>query len=188
MLQKQESLSSLTLQCRNLIDVDLSDCESLTNAICEVFSDGGGCPMLRSLILDNCEVWCVTFMRSLCFKLEKISCYLNASELWYYSTLLSFFLRFLLSVVPSIHVFSRYLCQSIYYTEILMMYFSFQSLSIVELNSSSLVSLSLAGCRSMTFLRLSCPNLQNVNLDGCDHLQSAAFCPVSLLISSEVQY
>ena len=144
--------------------------------------------MLRSLILDNCEVWCVTFMRSLCFKLEKISCYLNASELWYYSTLLSFFLRFLLSVVPFIHVFSRYQCQSIYYTEILMMYFSFQSLSIVELNSSSLVSLSLAGCRSMTFLRLSCPNLQNVNLDGCDHLQSAAFCPVSLLISSDVQY
>ena len=58
----------------------------------------------------------------------------------------------------------------------------------MELNSSSLVSLSLAGCRSMTFLRLSCPNLQNVNLDGCDHLQSAAFCPVSLLISSDVQY
>ncbi|CAN6299529.1 unnamed protein product [Urochloa humidicola] len=108
-LQKQESLSSLTLQCPNLIDVDLSDCESLTNAICEVFSDGGGCPMLRSLILDNCE-----------------------------------------------------------------------SLSIVELNNSSLASLSLAGCRSMTFLRLSCPNLQNVNLDGCDHLESAAFCPVGL--------
>ncbi|ONM06636.1 F-box/LRR-repeat protein 15 [Zea mays] len=54
-LQKQESLSSLSLQCHNLIDVDLTECESLTNAVCEVFSDGGGCPMLRSLILDNCE-------------------------------------------------------------------------------------------------------------------------------------
>nr|AAM01146.1 Putative F-box protein family [Oryza sativa Japonica Group]AAM44890.1 Putative F-box protein family [Oryza sativa Japonica Group] len=54
-LQKQESLSSLSLLCNNLIDVDLSDCESLTNAVCEVFSDGGGCPLLRSLILDNCE-------------------------------------------------------------------------------------------------------------------------------------
>ncbi|KAL6642953.1 hypothetical protein ACP70R_021134 [Stipagrostis hirtigluma subsp. patula] len=106
-LQKQESLSSLSLQCHNLIDVDLSDCESLTNSICEVFSDGGGCPMLRSLILDNCE-----------------------------------------------------------------------GLSTVELNSSSLVCLSLAGCRSMTFLRLSCPNLQSVNLDGCDHLERAAFCPI----------
>jgi hypothetical protein len=57
-LQKQESLSSLYLQCHNLTEVDLSDCESLTNEICEVFSDGGGCPMLRSLILDNCEVCC----------------------------------------------------------------------------------------------------------------------------------
>ncbi|XP_072990666.1 F-box/LRR-repeat protein 15 [Typha latifolia] len=54
-LQKQESLSTLSLQCHNLIEVDLSDCESLINSVCEVFSDGGGCPMLRSLILDNCE-------------------------------------------------------------------------------------------------------------------------------------
>ncbi|GAB2285878.1 F-box/LRR-repeat protein 15 [Dionaea muscipula] len=54
-LQKQESLTSLSLQCKCLQEVDLSDCESLTNSICEVFSDGGGCPMLKSLVLDNCE-------------------------------------------------------------------------------------------------------------------------------------
>lgn len=54
-LQKQESLTSLELQCQCLQEVDLTDCESLTNSICEVFSDGGGCPMLKSLILDNCE-------------------------------------------------------------------------------------------------------------------------------------
>ncbi|RRT65136.1 hypothetical protein B296_00008161 [Ensete ventricosum] len=54
-LQKQESLATLSLQCHNLQEVDLSDCESLTNSVCEVFSDGGGCPMLRSLVLDNCE-------------------------------------------------------------------------------------------------------------------------------------
>ncbi|OAY80788.1 F-box/LRR-repeat protein 15 [Ananas comosus] len=108
-LQKQESLASLTLQCHNLIDVDLSDCESLTNSICKVFSDGGGCPMLRSLILDNCE-----------------------------------------------------------------------SLTMVGLSSSSLISLSLAGCRAMNLLELSCPNLQSVNLDGCDHLERAVFCPVGL--------
>jgi hypothetical protein len=64
-----------------------------------------------------------------------------------------------------------------------------QSLSTVELNSSSLASLSLAGCRAMTFLRLSCLNLQNVNLDGCDHLEEASFCPVSLLwFVPEMQY
>lgn len=55
-LQKQESLATLSLQCHNLQEVDLSDCESLMNSVCEVFSDGGGCPMLRSLVLDNCEV------------------------------------------------------------------------------------------------------------------------------------
>ncbi|XP_071696472.1 F-box/LRR-repeat protein 15-like [Rutidosis leptorrhynchoides] len=54
-LQKQESLTSLELQCQSLLEVDLTDCESLTNSICEVFSDGSGCPMLKSLILDNCE-------------------------------------------------------------------------------------------------------------------------------------
>lgn len=108
-LQKQESLKILYLQCHNLQEVDLSDCESLTNAICEVFSDGGGCPMLRSLVLDNCE-----------------------------------------------------------------------SLTMVGLNSSSLISLSLVGCRAMTILDLSCPNLLTVNLDGCDHLETASFYPVGL--------
>ncbi|GAB4854539.1 F-box/LRR-repeat protein 15 [Ancistrocladus abbreviatus] len=54
-LQKQESLTTLTLQCQHLQEVDLSDCESLTNSVCEVFSDGGGCPKLKSLVLDNCE-------------------------------------------------------------------------------------------------------------------------------------
>ncbi|KAL3497422.1 hypothetical protein ACH5RR_040154 [Cinchona calisaya] len=54
-LQKQESLTTLTLQCQSLQEVDLTECESLTNSICEVFSDGGGCPVLKSLVLDNCE-------------------------------------------------------------------------------------------------------------------------------------
>ncbi|WOL01015.1 F-box/LRR-repeat protein 15-like [Canna indica] len=54
-LQKQECLSNLSLQCQNLVEVDLSFCESLTNSLCEVFSNGGGCPKLRSLILDNCQ-------------------------------------------------------------------------------------------------------------------------------------
>lgn len=57
-LQKQESLTTLELNCECLQEVDLTDCESLTNSIFEVFSDhsGCGCPMLKSLILDNCEV------------------------------------------------------------------------------------------------------------------------------------
>ncbi|KAH7523879.1 hypothetical protein FEM48_Zijuj06G0058800 [Ziziphus jujuba var. spinosa] len=108
-LQKQESLTTLALQCQCLQEVDLKDCESLTNSICNVFSDGGGCPMLKSLILDNCE-----------------------------------------------------------------------SLTAVRFCSTSLVSLSLVGCRAITALELTCPYLEQVSLDGCDHLESAAFCPVGL--------
>lgn len=108
-LHKQESLISLSLQCQYLEEVDLSDCESLTDSVCEVFSDGGGCPMLRSLVLDNCE-----------------------------------------------------------------------SLTAVGLCSTSLVSLSLAGCRAITTLNLKCPFLEEVRLDGCDHLERASFLPVGL--------
>lgn len=108
-LQKQESLTTLALQCQTLQEVDLTDCESLTNSICEVFSDGGGCPMLKSLVLDNCE-----------------------------------------------------------------------SLTAVRFCSTSLVSLSLVGCRAITALDLTCPYLEQVCLDGCDHLERASFCPVGL--------
>ncbi|XP_030538418.1 F-box/LRR-repeat protein 15 [Rhodamnia argentea] len=54
-LQKQESLTTLALQCQSLQEVDLTACESLTDSVCEVFNDGGGCPLLKSLVLDNCE-------------------------------------------------------------------------------------------------------------------------------------
>ncbi|GMN63247.1 hypothetical protein TIFTF001_032316 [Ficus carica] len=108
-LQKQESLTTLTLQCQSLQEVDLTDCESLTNSICDVFSDGGGCPMLKTLILANCE--CLT---------------------------------------------------------------------AVHFSSTSLVSLSLDGCRAITSLELKCPYLEKVSLDGCDHLERAEFCPVGL--------
>uniref|UniRef100_A0A5B6YK04 Putative F-box/LRR-repeat protein 15 n=1 Tax=Davidia involucrata TaxID=16924 RepID=A0A5B6YK04_DAVIN len=108
-LQKQESLTMLALQCQSLQEVDLTDCESLTNSICEVFTDGGGCPILKSLVLDNCE-----------------------------------------------------------------------SLTAVGFCSTSLVSLSLAGCRAITSLEFTCPYLEQVSLDGCDHLERASFCPVGL--------
>ncbi|KAG8375758.1 hypothetical protein BUALT_Bualt10G0133600 [Buddleja alternifolia] len=108
-LQKQESLTTIALQCQCLQEVDLTECESLTNSICEVFSSGGGCPVLRSLVLDSCE-----------------------------------------------------------------------SLTAVSFSSTSLVSLSLGGCRALTSLELHCPYLEHVSLDGCDHLERASFSPVGL--------
>ena len=71
-LQKQENLTTLALQCQYLQEVDLTDCESLTNSICEVFSDGGGCPMLKSLVLDNCEVCKLDFFGSLVYSFCEI--------------------------------------------------------------------------------------------------------------------
>ncbi|GKD80427.1 F-box family protein, partial [Tanacetum coccineum] len=53
-------------------------------------------------------------------------------------------------------------------------------LTAVGFNSNSLTSLSLAGCRAITSLELTCPYLEQVSLDGCDHLENATFCPVGL--------
>ncbi|XP_042508033.1 F-box/LRR-repeat protein 15 isoform X1 [Macadamia integrifolia] len=75
MLQKQESLTTLALQCQSLQELDLTECESLTNSICEVFSDGGGCPMLRSLVIDNCEsLTAVAFNSSSLVSLSLVGC------------------------------------------------------------------------------------------------------------------
>ncbi|KAE8735266.1 F-box/LRR-repeat protein 15 [Hibiscus syriacus] len=109
-LQKQENLTMLALQCQDLQEVDLTDCACLTNSICNIFSDGGGCPMLKSLVLDNCEI-----------------------------------------------------------------------LTALQFSSTSLVNLSLVGCRAITTLDLACPCLEKICLDGCDHLERASFCPVALL-------
>ncbi|MED6206877.1 F-box/LRR-repeat protein 15 [Stylosanthes scabra] len=108
-IPKQDSLTTLALQCQSLQEVDLSECESLTNSVCDVFSDGGGCPMLKLLTLENCE-----------------------------------------------------------------------NLTSIRFVSTSLVSLSLGGCRAITNLDLTCPKLENIILDGCDHLERASFCPVGL--------
>ncbi|XP_024391133.1 F-box/LRR-repeat protein 15 isoform X2 [Physcomitrium patens] len=54
-LKNQSSLASFVLHCPWLQVVDLSECESLTDLVCNVFSEGGGCPKLNTLILDNCD-------------------------------------------------------------------------------------------------------------------------------------
>lgn len=54
-----------------------------------------------------------------------------------------------------------------------------QSLTAVGFSCTKLNALSLAGCRGLTSLELRCPYLEQVSLDGCDHLERASFCPVS---------
>ncbi|KAL6965731.1 F-box/LRR-repeat protein 15 [Sarracenia purpurea var. burkii] len=55
-----------------------------------------------------------------------------------------------------------------------------ESLTAVKFHSTSLVNLSLAGCRAVTSLELTCPYIERVSLDGCDHLERASFFPVGL--------
>jgi hypothetical protein len=59
-----------------------------------------------------------------------------------------------------------------------------QGLTNVKLSSSSLQSLSLVGCRNIVSLKLVCPVLQQLHLDGCDKLSEASFAPVSRSFSS----
>jgi hypothetical protein len=61
-------------------------------------------------------------------------------------------------------------------------------LTSVRFISTSLISLSLGGCRAITTLELTCPNLEKVILDGCDHLENASFCPVSDIDLSNTLY
>lgn len=66
-------------------------------------------------------------------------------------------------------------------TSLLNVFFpTFQCLTAVHFSSTSLVSLSLDGCRAITSLELKCPYLEKVSLDGCDHLERAEFYPVSV--------
>ncbi|XP_066385851.1 F-box/LRR-repeat protein 15-like isoform X3 [Miscanthus floridulus] len=148
-LQKQESLSSLSLQCHNLIDVDLSDCESLTNAICEVFSDGGGCPMLRSLILDNCES--LSFVE------------LNSSSLACLSLAGCRSMTFLRLSCPNLQHVNLDGCDHL------------QSAAFC---SVGLESLNLGICPKLSVLRIEAPNMSILELKGCGVLSEASInCP-----------
>ncbi|OEL28846.1 F-box/LRR-repeat protein 15 [Dichanthelium oligosanthes] len=149
-LQKQESLSSLTLQCHNLIDVDLSDCESLTNAICEVFSDGGGCPMLRSLILDNCESLSIVE--------------LNSSSLASLSLAGCRSMTFLTLSCPNLQNVNLDGCDHL------------QSAAFCPVG---LEALNLGICPKLSILRIEAPNMSILELKGCGVLSEAFInCPL----------
>ncbi|CAN7132772.1 unnamed protein product [Brassica rapa subsp. narinosa] len=72
-IKKQKNLTTLVLQCPSLQEVNLTGCKSLSNTA--VFSDDGGCPMLKSLILDNCESLTeVRFCNSTLSSLSLVGC------------------------------------------------------------------------------------------------------------------
>ncbi|MQM11751.1 hypothetical protein Taro_044661 [Colocasia esculenta] len=148
-LQKQESLATLSLQCHSLQEVDLTDCESLTNSICEVFSDGGGCPMLRSLILDNCES-----LTLVCF---------NSSSLATLSLIGCRAMTVLELSCPNLQTVNLDGCDH---------------LERASFCPVGLWSLNLGICPKLSVLKVEAPNMRGLELKGCGVLSQASInCP-----------
>ncbi|XP_047320069.1 F-box/LRR-repeat protein 15-like [Impatiens glandulifera] len=162
-LQKQESLTTLALQCQSLQEVDLTDCESLTNSICDVFSEGGGCPMLKSLVLDNCEgltavvfrnsslvnlslTGCraVTSLQLACAHLEKVT--LDGCDHLETASFCPVGLRSLnLGICPK--------------------------LSLLQIEAPSMLLLELKGCGVLSEASINCPILNSLDASFCSQLK-----------------
>ncbi|KAK4274541.1 hypothetical protein QN277_017744 [Acacia crassicarpa] len=157
-LQKQESLTSLSLQCQSLQEVDLSECESLTNSICKVFSDGGGCPMLNSLVLDNCEsLTSVRFVSTSLVSLSLVGCRaISTLEL----------------SCPNLEKVNLDGCDH---------------LERASFSPVGLRSLNLGICPKLNSLDIEAPNMIALELKGCGVLSEASInCP--LLISLDASF
>ncbi|ONK65363.1 uncharacterized protein A4U43_C07F36340 [Asparagus officinalis] len=183
-LQKQERLSTLSLQCHNLREVDLSDCESLTNAICEVFSNGGGCPMLRSLALDNCErLTAVGLRNSSLVSLSLVGCHAM--------TVLDLSCPGLLTVNLDgcDHLEKASFCPV--GLESLNLGIC-PKLSVLQIEAPKMSVLELKGCGVLARASISCPSLVALDASFCRQLlddslaMTSASCPMieSLVLSS----
>ncbi|KAK8509178.1 hypothetical protein V6N13_062233 [Hibiscus sabdariffa] len=161
-LQKQENLTMLALQCQGLLEVDLTDCASLTNSICNVFSDGGGCPMLKSLVLDNCESLTALQFSSTSLKISLYGCdHLERASFCPVA------LRSLnLGICPK--------------------------LNTLGIDAPLMVSLELKGCGVLSEASINCPLLTSLDASFCSQIQddclsaTAASCPLieSLILMS----
>ncbi|XP_047148559.1 F-box/LRR-repeat protein 15-like [Vigna umbellata] len=183
-LQKQESLTTLALQCQSLQEVDLSECESLTNSICDVFNDVGGCPMLKSLVLANCESLtsvrffstslvslsladcrAITTLELTCPNLEKVI--LDGCDHLERASFCPVGLRSLnLGICPK--------------------------LNILSIEATAMVSLELKGCGVLSEASVNCPLLTSLDASFCSQLTNeclsatTASCPMieSLILMS----
>ncbi|CAH9127401.1 unnamed protein product [Cuscuta epithymum] len=149
-LQKQECLITLALQCPSLQEVDLAECECLTNSVCEVFREDGGCPNLKSLVLDNCEG--LTSIEFSCTKLNTLS-------LAGCRGLTSLELR-----CPYLQQVSLDGCDH---------------LERASFCPVGLRSLNLGICPKLSLLHIDAPHMTSLELKGCGVLSEASInCPV----------
>ncbi|XP_010261912.1 PREDICTED: F-box/LRR-repeat protein 15-like [Nelumbo nucifera] len=183
-LQKQESLTTLALQCQCLQEVDLTRCESLTNSVCEVFSDGGGCPMLRSLILDSCEsLTAVGFSSTSLTKLSLASCramtYLELTCPYLEQVYLDCcdHLERALFCPVGLRSLNLGICPK---------------LNVLQIEAPQMVVLELKGCGVLSEASINCPRLMSLDASFCSQLKddclsaTTASCPLieSLILMS----
>ncbi|GJX73058.1 F-box/LRR-repeat protein 15, partial [Tanacetum coccineum] len=183
-LQKQESLTVLDLQCECLQEVDLTDCESLTYSVFEVFSYGGGCPMLKSLVLDNCEsLTAVGFNSNSLTSLSLAGCRaITSLEL----------------TCPNLEQVSLDGCDHLENATFCPV--GLQSLNLgicpklntLNINAPSMVLLELKGCGVLSQAVINCPLLKSLDASFCSQLKddflsvTTASCPLieSLILMS----
>ncbi|PIA43088.1 hypothetical protein AQUCO_02000497v1 [Aquilegia coerulea] len=180
----QESLTTLALRCQCLQEVDLTECESLTNDICDVFSDGGGCPILRSLVLDSCEsLTAVRLSSTSLISLSLVSCramislelacpylehvYLDGCDHLERASFSPVGLRSLnLGICPK--------------------------LNMLQIEAPQMVVLELKGCGVLSEASIHCPRLMSLDASFCSQLTddclyaTTASCPLveSLILMS----
>ncbi|KAI5556500.1 hypothetical protein BDE02_18G039900 [Populus trichocarpa] len=183
-LQKQENLATLALQCQSLQEMDLTDCESLTNSICDVFSDGGGCPKLKSLVLDNCEsLTAVRFRSTSLVSLSLVGCHaITALDL----------------ACPSLELVCLDGCDHLEKASFCPVALRLLNLGIcpklnmLSIEAPFMVSLELKGCGVLSEATINCPLLTSLDASFCSQLKdgclsaTTASCPLigSLILMS----
>ncbi|ESQ53832.1 hypothetical protein EUTSA_v10024312mg [Eutrema salsugineum] len=183
-LQKQENLTTLVLQCHSLQEVDLSDCESLSNTVCEIFSDDGGCPMLKSLILDNCEsLTAVRFCNSSLASLSLVGCRAVTS------------LELKCPRIEQICLDGCDHLETAFFQPVALRSLNLgicPKLSVLNIEAPYMVSLELKGCGVLSEASIICPLLTSLDASFCSQLRddclsaTTASCPLieSLVLMS----
>ncbi|CAH8326502.1 unnamed protein product [Eruca vesicaria subsp. sativa] len=180
-LKKQDNLTTLVLQCQSLQEVDLSGCISLSNTVCDLVD---GCPMLKSLVLDNCESLTeVRFSNSSLSSLSLFGCCdVTSLEL----------------NCPRIEQICLDGCDNLetaFFKHVALQSLNLgicSKLSVLSIEAPYMVSLELKGCGVLSEASIICPLLTSLDASFCSQLKDdcltaiTASCPLieSLVLMS----
>lgn len=161
-LQKQPILDTLALDCPHLLVMNFVECDSLENSICEVLSDGGGCPSLSSLTLESCERLS---------ELRLCSTTLNTLSLAGCQSLVQVDLA-----CANLQQLLLDGCQQL--SSVILAPVGLQLLNLgicpyvknLKIESSSMVSVDLKGCGLLNTADINCPQLLSLDASYCSSL------------------